>query len=71
MAMTRPQQIGAGFLARNPYAMDMDRSWNRNCYTCRGFGHIARNCRNRENRRIEVDQVNSNLNGEGDLGSPN
>jgi len=21
---------------------------NRNCYNCRGFGHLARNCKNRE-----------------------
>jgi len=29
--------------------MEVDRS-NRNCYNCGGFGHLARNCRNRENR---------------------
>ena len=34
---------------------------------------MARFCRNRgmANRRIEVDQNNSNLNGEGDLVNPN
>jgi len=72
-AMATPQQR-AGFPQRNPYAMDVDRRENRNCYACRGFGHLARNCRNREmmNRRMEVDQdSNSNLNGEGGLGSPN
>jgi len=38
---------------------------NRNCYNCRGFGHLARNCRNRstrgrirEGRRLEY--VNGN-----------
>jgi len=43
---------------RDPYAMEIDRG--RNCYACRGFGHMARNCRNRgqrgrvaENRRVE------------------
>ena len=30
---------------RDPYAMDIDRG--RNCYVCRGFGHIAQHCRNR------------------------
>jgi len=54
--------------------MDVDRRENRNCYTCRGFGHLARNYRNRGmiNRRMEVDQdSNGNLNGEGGLESPN
>jgi len=55
--------------------MDMDRRENKNYYTCGGFGHLARNCRNREmrmNRRMEVDQdTNSNLNGEGGLESSN
>jgi len=54
--------------------MDVDRRENRNCYTCGGFGHLARNCRNRVgmNRKMEVEQdSNSNLNGEGGLGSPN
>jgi len=40
---------------RNPFAMNIDRG--RNCYACGGFGHMARNCRNRErvaeNRRVE------------------
>ena len=43
---------------RDPYAMEIDRG--RNCYACGGFGHMARNCRNRgqrgrvvENRRVE------------------
>jgi len=31
------------------YAMEIDRI-NRNCYNCRGFGHLARNCRNRETK---------------------
>ena len=68
--MVTPQQR-TGF--RNPYAMDVDRRENRNCYTCGEFGHLTRNCRNRRigmNRRIEMDQDN-NLNGEGGLGSPN
>ena len=43
---------------RDPFAMDID--WGRNYYACRGFGHMARHCRNRgqrgrvaENRRVE------------------
>jgi len=43
---------------RDPFVMDIDRG--RNCYACLGFGHMARNCRNRgmrgrvgDNRRVE------------------
>ena len=43
---------------RDPFAMEVDRG--RNCFACGGFGHMARNCRNRgmrgrvgENRRVE------------------
>jgi len=43
---------------RDPYAMEIDHG--RNCYTCGGFGHMARHCRNWgqrgrvvENRRVE------------------
>ena len=42
----------------DPFAMDINRG--RNCYACGGFGHMARNCRNRgmrgrvgDNRRVE------------------
>ena len=38
----------------------MEVDWGHNCYACGGFGHMARNCRNRgqrervaENRRVE------------------
>ena len=39
---------------RDPFAMEVDRG--RNCYACRGFGHMARNCRNRGRvmRRVEI-----------------
>ena len=37
-----PQQR-AGFAQRNPYAMNVDRRENRNCYSCGGFRHLARN----------------------------
>ena len=33
---------------RDPYAMEVDQG--RNCYACRGFGHIAHYCRNWEQR---------------------
>jgi len=39
---------------RDPYAMEVD--WDRNCYACGGFGHMAYNCRNRRRimRRVEI-----------------
>ena len=41
---------------QDPYAMEVDRG--RNCYTCRGFRHMARHYRNRgrlmRGRRIEI-----------------
>ena len=70
--MVNPQQR-VGFLPRNPYTMDVDQG-NRNCYTYRGFGYLARNCRNQGiemSRRIETENNTNNLNGEGGLGSPN
>ena len=50
---------GAGIPPRrDPFAMEVDRG--QNCYACGGFGHMARNCRNRgmrgrvaDNRRVE------------------
>jgi len=42
----------------DPFAIEIDRG--RNCYACRGFGHMAHYCRNwgqrgrvAENRRVE------------------
>jgi len=37
-------------LRRDPYAMEVDRK--RNCYACRGFGHMARHCRNQGRGRV-------------------
>ena len=71
VTMARLQQQGVGFPSKNSYTMNVDIRENWNCYTCGGFGHLARNCRNREtrmNKRIEVDQDNnSNLNRNGGL----
>ena len=58
----------AWFAQQNLYAMEVDRS-NRNCYSCEGFGYLARNCRNRrtENRigkKIRLKYGQKNLNGE-------
>ena len=48
---------------RNPYAMDVDQE-NKNCFNCRRFGYIARNCRNKgtgnrieKGRRLEYGQM--------------
>ena len=38
----------AGFVPQQDlYTMEVDQE-NRNCYNCRGFGHLARNCKNKE-----------------------
>jgi len=44
-------QQRTGLAQCNPYAMEVDRE--RNCYTCGGFGHMARHCRNSGRGRIE------------------
>ena len=64
----------AEFALYNSYVMDVDQG-NRNCYSCRGFGHLARTCRNKETRnrigkgrRLEYrNNGQDNLNGEEDL----
>ena len=70
--VVRGQGQGAGFPSRrDPFAMDIDRGGN--CYACRGFGHMARHCRNRgqrgrvaEGRRLEyggggIEGINEHL----------
>ena len=56
--MVHPNQK-AEFALYNLYAMDVDQR-NKNCYSCREFGHLAKNCRNKrmenrieESRRLE------------------
>ena len=49
-------------IRRNPYVIEMNRG--RNCYSCRSFGYLARNCKNRgrirQKRRIEYrDNMNT------------
>jgi len=51
------QNVGVP-LRWDPYTMEVDRG--RNCYACRGFGHMAHHCRNQgqrgrtmEGRRVE------------------
>ena len=57
--VVRGQGAGQGMgapLRWDPYTMEVDRG--RNCYACRGFEHIARNCRNRGRvmRKIEIER---------------
>jgi len=47
VVMVQPQQR-IGLAQCNPYSMEIDRG--RNCYTCRGFGHMAWHCQNRGQR---------------------
>ena len=66
---------------RNPYAMEVDRG--RNCYACRGLGHLAHHCRNQggrvaKGRRIEYNrerdglfEYESNIKGEENLDTLN
>ena len=59
VVVVRGQKQGAEVPPRrDSFAMDID--WGRNCYACRGFGHMARHCRNWgqrgrivDNRRVE------------------
>jgi len=55
--VVRGSEQGMGAPRRDPYVIEVDRG--RNCYACRGFGHIVCHCRNRgrgramEGRRVE------------------
>jgi len=70
--VVREQGQGVGIPPRwDPFAMEIDK--RRNCYTCGGFRHIARHCRNRrqrervaEERRLEygggrIEGINEHL----------
>ena len=49
--VVRGQGQGVGIPPRwDPFAMEVDRG--RNCYACRGFGHMAHHCRNRGRGRL-------------------
>ena len=50
--LLQEQGSGGREMRRNSYTMEIDRS--RNCYSCGGFRHLARNCRNRG--RIEQER---------------
>jgi len=68
----REQGQGVGIPPRrDPFAMEVDRG--RNCYACKGFGHMARHCRNRgrgrpmDRRRVEyggerIEEISDNSN---------
>ena len=49
-------------MRRDPYTIEMDR--RRNCYSCRGFGHLARNYKNRgkigQEKKIEYGDNSNN-----------
>ena len=73
MVMVHLQQW-VGFISRHDlYTMDMNQG--RNCYNCRGFGHIVQYYKKRENqrrmeqrRRLEYEKnVNNNFNREENL----
>ena len=54
--MARSHQLGVGLPQRNLYAMDVDRSQNRNCYTYKRFEHMVRHYKSRRaemNRRMD------------------
>ena len=64
----RGSEQGVGVPPRwDPYVMEVDRG--RNCYACRGFGHMIHYCRNwegrvAENRRLEYgeERIEGNMN---------
>ena len=72
VVVVRGQGQGARVsLRRDPYMMEVDRE--KNCYACRGFGHMTYHCRNKwqrervaEGRRLEygggrIEGINKHL----------
>jgi len=72
MVVVRGQEQRTGVPPRwDSYAIEVDRG--RNCYACRGFGHMAHHCRNQgqrgrvaEERRLEyrggrIEGINEHL----------
>ena len=61
VVVVRGQGQGVGIPTRqDPFTIEVDRE--RNCFACRGFGHMVRHCRNRgqrgrvvDNRRVEYE----------------
>jgi len=49
MVRRQRQEVGTP-LKRDPYTIEVDRG--RNCYACRGFGHMVYYCRNRGRGRV-------------------
>ena len=71
-----PGQEAGASPRRDPYAMEVDQG--RNCYACRGFGHMARYYRNRvriaDGKRVEFKrnyEHSNTLKGEENLESLN
>ena len=49
MVRGQGQEVGAS-PRRDPYVIEVDR--RRNCYVCRGFGHMAHHCKNQKRERV-------------------
>ena len=63
MVVVRGLEQGAKVPSRrDPFAMEIDQS--QNCYACGGFGHMARNCRNRRQRERVADNRKVEYGGE-------
>jgi len=68
------QQQQIGFVPRyNPYTIEID--YEKDCYSCRGFGYIAKNYKNRriveQGKRINYkNNGQSNLNGKKESSIP-
>ncbi len=57
-------QQRVGLAQHNSYAIDVDRRENQNCYNCGGFGHLAKNYRNKNSigkgRRLKYKRNKNN-----------